>query len=154
LKELRMVLHVPPSTALRIRNGDEAEVRFSDIPGRSFPGTVSRSSGLVEAESGTMQVELTLPHGDFALPAGLSGLADIKSKGATAVLMVPANSIATRNGIPNVALVEHGKVKFRPVHPGRTLGPQIEIRSGLTADLPVILSPNSLLRDGDPVNAT
>lgn len=154
LKELRMVLFVPPSTALKIRNGEEADVHFSDIPDRVFSGKVSRSSGFIDSTSGTMQVELTLPNADFALPAGLSGIAKIKSTAATAVLMIPSNAIATREGIPNVALVENGKVKFQVIKPGRTMGPKIEILSGLHADGEVILSPNSLLRDGDAVNAT
>jgi RND family efflux transporter MFP subunit len=154
LKELRMVLFVPPATALRIRNGEEANVHFSDIPGRNFSGKVSRSSGMIDSTSGTMQVELTLPNADFTLPAGLSGIARIKSQAANAVLMIPSNAVANRDGIPNVALVENGKVKFQAIKPGRTIGPKIEILSGITAEGQVIISPNSLLRDGDPVNAT
>ncbi len=154
LKELRMVLFVPPATALRIHNGEEADVHFGDIPGRVFSGKVSRSSGMIDTTSGTMQVELTLPNADFALPAGLSGIAKIKAQASTAVLMIPSNAIATREGVPNVALVENGKVRFQAIKPGRTMGPQIEILSGITAEGEVIISPNSLLRDGDPVNAT
>lgn len=154
LKELRMILFVPPATALRLHQGEEADVFFSDIPTHSFPGKVSRSSGMIDSMSGTMQVELSLPNPDFTLPAGLSGIAKIKSKGTTAVLMIPSNAVANRGGIPNVALVENGKVKFQAIKPGRTLGPKIEILSGLTADGQVIISPNSLLREGDPVSAT
>jgi RND family efflux transporter MFP subunit len=154
LKELRMVLFVPPATALRIKNGEEASVHFSDLPGREFSAKVSRSSGMIDTTSGTMQVELTLPNADFALPAGLSGIAKIKSQTATAVLMIPSNAVTNRDGIPNVALVENGKVKFQAIKPGRTMGPKIEILSGLTADRQIIVSPNSLLREGDPVNAT
>lgn len=154
LKELRMVLFVPPSTALRIHNGEEADVHFSDIPNHVFSGKVSRSSGLIDATSGTMQVELTLPNPDFILPAGLSGIAKIKSQAATAVLMIPSNAVANREGVPNVAVVENGKVKFQVIKPGRTIGPEIEILSGLTSEGQVIISPNSLLQDGDPVNAT
>ena len=48
----------------------------------------------------------------------------------------------------------NGKVKFQVIKPGRTMGPKIEVLSGLTADREVILSPNSLLREGDAVNAS
>lgn len=154
LNELRMVLHVPPSTALQIKNGEEAGVSFVDLPGRDFTGKVTRSSGLIDSTSGTMRVELMLPNDEFTLPAGLSGIASIKAKTLSSVLMVPSNAIATREGIPNLALVESGKVKFYPVKPGRTLGPKVEVLSGIAAGGQVILSPNALLRDGDSVDAS
>ena len=154
LNELRMVLHVPPSTALQIKREDAAEVTFADIPGKVFNGKVSRSSGLIDSQSGTMQVELLLPNADFALPAGLSGTARVKAQSVASVLMIPSNAIATRDGITNVALVEDGKVKFQAIRAGRTLGPRIEVLSGLTTDREVIVSPNSLLRDGDTVTPT
>ncbi len=153
MNELRMVLHVPPATALQIKNDDEAAVTFADIPGKTFSGKVSRSSGLIDSSSGTMRVEVLLPNSDFAIPAGLSGIARVKAKTLSSVLMVPSNAIATRDGITNLALVENGKVKFQPVRAGRTLGPRIEVLSGITPEGQVILSPNALLKDGDAVNA-
>lgn len=154
LNELRMVLHVPPATALQIKAGDDAAVSFIDLPGQAFTGKVSRSSGLIDSSSGTMRIEVLMPNGDFKLPAGLSGIARVKAQTLSSVLMVPSNAIATRDGIPNIALVENGKVKFQPVRPGRTLGPKIEVLSGVSAQGEIILSPNALLRDGDPVAAT
>lgn len=154
LNELRMILHVPPATALQIKNGEDAQVAFADLPGKDFTGKVTRSSGLIDSSSGTMRVELLLPNSDFTLPAGLSGIASINAKTLSSVLMVPSNAIATRNGITNLAVVEDGKVKFHPVKAGRTLGPKIEVLSGIEPGGKVILSPNALLRDGDPVDAS
>jgi RND family efflux transporter MFP subunit len=153
LNELRMVLHVPPGTALQIRNEQQADVQFSDIPGKTFAARVSRFSSLIEEQTGTMQVELTLPNADFAVPAGLSGTAKIKAESPTTALLIPSNAVATRDGVSQVALVEDGKVKFSVVKAGRTLGPKIEILSGLKPGGEVILSPNALLRDGDAVDA-
>jgi RND family efflux transporter MFP subunit len=154
LNELRMVLFVPPTTALQIQNDQEAEVLFTDIPGKTFPAKVSRSSSLIEADSGTMRVELLLPNADFSVPAGLSGIAKIKAPSISSTLLVPSNAVAVRNGVSQIALVENEKVKFTPVQVGRTLGPKVEILSGIPENSEVILSPNALLRDGDPVAAT
>jgi len=154
LNELRMVLFVPPTTALQIKKDQEAEVIFTDIPGKSFTAKVSRSSSLIEADSGTMRVELLLPNAEFAVPAGLSGIAKIKAPSISSNLLVPSNAVAIRDGVPQIALVEDGKVKFSKVHAGRTLGPKVEIISGIPENGEVILSPNALLRDGDPVAAT
>jgi len=154
LDELRMVLHVPPRTALQIRAGQQADVEFSDIPGRTFVARVSRFSSLIEEQSGTMQIELTLPNADLAVPAGLSGTAKITVESAPTALLIPSNAVTSREGVSQVAQVDEGKLKFTKVKTGRTLGPQIEILDGLELGNEVILSPNALLRDGDPVTAT
>ncbi len=154
LDERRMVLHVPPATALQIRTGGEAYVSFADLPGRTFPGKIVRSSGVIDSDSGTMRVELLLPNDDLVLPAGLSGIARINTKPASQVLLVPSNAILNRGGVPSLAIIEGSKVKFLSVKPGRTLGAKIEILSGLSADKEVILSPNALLQDGDAVEVS
>ncbi len=155
LDELRMILHVPPATALQIRTKQQADVSFPDIPNKPYTASVSRYSSLIEEASGSMQVELTLPNPDFAIPAGLSGNAKIKVEAPVAAnLLVPANALVTRAGISQVALVESGKVKFNDIKTGRTLGPKVEILDGLKLGDDVILSPNALLKDGDPVTAT
>ncbi|MEX1113877.1 MAG: efflux RND transporter periplasmic adaptor subunit [Akkermansiaceae bacterium] len=151
LNELRMVLHVPPGTALQIRNGQQADVQFTDIPGHIFSAHGGRFSSLIEAQTGTMQVELSLPNADFAVPAGLSGTAKIKAESVNSALLIPINAVAARDGVSQVALVEDGRVKFSGVKTGRTLGPKIEILSGLKPGGEVILCPNALLRDGDAV---
>ncbi|MBK1881946.1 efflux RND transporter periplasmic adaptor subunit [Luteolibacter pohnpeiensis] len=153
IDELRMILSVPPPGALHVKKGQTAEVEFADIPGKIFNATVARTNSLIDSASGTMQVELALPNPDLALPAGLSGDARIKNDSASAVLMVPSNAIATRDGVSQVAVAKSGKVSFVSVALGRTLGNQVEIFSGLTPSDDVIVSPNSLLQSGDAVAA-
>ncbi|MBX3742283.1 MAG: efflux RND transporter periplasmic adaptor subunit [Akkermansiaceae bacterium] len=154
LDDLKMVLHTPPATALQLKPGAEAEISFADLPGRTFPGKVVRSSGVIEPDSGTMRVELQVPNRDFVLPAGLSGMARFTTTSSSPVLMVPSNAVFTRGGVANLAVIEGSKVKFLPVKPGRTLGAKTEILSGLVADKEVVLSPNALLQDGDAVEVT
>lgn len=154
LDELRMVLHVPPESALRIREGQSAELQFPDLPGRAFTAKVARLSGMIDETSGTMRVELALPNPDHTLPAGLSGNARITTPARQAIVTVPANAIVVHNGSSKVAAVRDGKAHFTDVTPGHTLGTNIEILAGLDPGTEVIVSPNALLRDGDPVIPT
>ncbi|WAC19701.1 efflux RND transporter periplasmic adaptor subunit [Luteolibacter sp. SL250] len=154
LDDLRMILHAPPATALQLKPGGEAEISFADLPGRTFPGKVVRSSGVIDAGSGTMRVELQVPNPDFVLPAGLSGMAGFITKSDFPILMVPSNAVLIRGGVANLAVIEAGKVRFLPVKPGRTLGAKTEILSGLSPEKEVVLSPNALLQDGDAVEVT
>ena len=53
------------------------------------------------------------------------------------------------------SIVKDGKMEFIEVLPGRNLGPKMEITAAdLAADSQVIVSPNAMLRAGDPVKAS
>ena len=115
---------------------------------------IARAAGLIDAASGTMRVELTLPNPERQIPAGLNGVALITPAGANArLLRVPVNAIVVRDGRQHVAIVREGKVAFVPVRTGRNTGARIEVVEGLAADASIIVNPNGLLQEGQPVPA-
>jgi len=135
VNELRVLLDVPPATALALKAGGPATVEFSEMPGEEYVATVAREAGLIDAASGTMRIELTLPNEDRAIPAGLNGVAFITPEAGAKRLLVPVNALVTRAGRQNIALVRDGKVAFVPVQTGRNLGTKVEILTGLRAGL-------------------
>lgn len=153
LNELRVELDAPPAAALRLKPGQSASVEFSELPAQKFPAVVSRASSVIDTASGTMRVELHLPNPDQRIPAGLNGTAVIEVSAAPGLLQLPTNAILVRDGKNQVAAVRDGKVAFQPVQLGKNLGQKIEVLSGISADESLIVSPNSLLREGDPVQA-
>lgn len=155
INQLRFAVGATPDVALRLTADAEAAVRFPELPGRSFPAKVSRSSNSFDTATGTMRVELLLENADFTLPAGLTGTAAFKLAPAPGTFLLPNNTLVLREGKSTVALVEDGRVAFIDVLPGRNLGPQVELTSAaLKPDSQVIVSPNAMLRAGDAVAAT
>ncbi len=155
INQLRFAVGATPDVALRLTGDSEASVRFPELPGRIFPAKVSRSSNSFDTATGTMRVELLLDNPDFTLPAGLTGTAAFELVPAPGTYLLPNNTLVLREGKSTVALVVDGKVDFIDVLPGRNLGPRVELTSaGLKADSQVIVSPNAMLRAGDPVAAT
>lgn len=154
IKELRVVVEAAPDLALRIEDGSEATLRFPDLPGKSFPAKVSRTSHSIGRASGTMRVELLLKNEDRALPAGLTGTAAFTLKPAPGTFLLPTNTLVNRNGKPLVTLVEQGKAKFIEIGQGRNLGELVEVTSPALENATVIVSPNAMLREGDAVEAT
>jgi hypothetical protein len=69
------------------------------------------------------------------------------------ILVVPNAALLIREGKPMAARLSEGKVRFVPIRLGRILGAETEVIEGLAADQEVILSPNSLLREGDAAQA-
>ena len=151
---LRFTIAAAPDLALRLSVAQPATIRFHEFPGRTFAASVARASRSFDPASGTMRVELTLDNQDLAIPAGLTGTAAFELKSPGNVLLIPTNSIVTREGKSFVATVAEGKVAFVAVTPGRNLGTSIEVTStGLTTTTPIIINPNALLRPGDSVEA-
>jgi RND family efflux transporter MFP subunit len=154
LNQLRFAVGATPDVALRLTPETEATVKFAELPGRSFPAKVSRSSKLFDTATGTMRVELLLENADFALPSGLTGTVAFKLPPAPGTYLLPNNTLVLRDGKSFVSVVEDGKVKLIDVLTGRNLGPQMEVTSAaLKAESQVIVSPNAMLRPGDPVTA-
>ncbi len=151
IDELRVLLDAAPAAALGLRVGQPATVEFTELPGKKFAATVARLSGVIDPAAGTMRVELTLPNPDLAIPAGLNGVATLSPSSPAPLLRIPVNALVVRDGRPHVALVREGRVAFVPVVPGRNFGAKVEILSGLAPDAALILNPNALLREGEPV---
>jgi membrane fusion protein (multidrug efflux system) len=155
LDKLRFAVAATPDVALRLSKQAAATITFNELPGRKFPAVVSRSSDLFDPASGTMRVELLLENPDYTLPAGLTGRAAFVLPPAPGTWLLPNNVLVLRDGKSLVAIVKDGRMEFIEVLPGRNLGARMEITAaGLAADSQVIVSPNAMLRAGDPVKAS
>ena len=154
LDTLRFVVYATPDLALRFSKDGAAAVRFGEFPGRNFTAQVAHLSRVFDASTGTMRVELLLENKDLTLPAGLTGTATFDVKPSANTFIVPTNALINREGRSLVAIAENGKVRFLEIMPGRNFGRDTEIVSGkLSTATPVILNPNAMLREGDPVAA-
>ena len=154
LDKLRFTVAATPDVALRLSKQSAATITFNELPGREFPAVVSRSSDYFDTATGTMRVELLLDNPDFTLPAGLTGRAAFVLPPAPGTWLLPNNVLVMREGRSLVAIANGGKLGFIEVLPGRNLGQKMEITSAsLAADTQVVLSPNAMLREGDPVKA-
>ena len=154
LDTLRFVVSASPDLALRLDANQEGVVRFAEFPGRDFQARVAHTSRLFETSSGTMRVELLLENADLTLPAGLTGQATFQVKPATGAYLVPNNALILRAGKNLVTTIAEGKARLIEVQTGRNLGRDVEVTSSrFTGPFEVILNPNAMLRDGDPVAA-
>lgn len=155
LDTLRFVVNATPDLALRLSSEAEAKVRFTELPGKGFTARLARTSKTFDTASGTMRAEFLIDNKDLLLPAGLTGLAAFSLAPPPGTFTVPANALVLRQGNGLVAVVRDGKAAYVDVLPGKNSGVTLEVTSAaLTADAPVIVNPNALLREGDPVEAT
>ncbi len=152
LTEMRFTINATPDLALRLTPETEATVRFPELPGHSFSGKVDRTSRVFETTSGTMRAEVLLANKDLVLPAGLTGTVTFNLAPAPNTFIVPNNTLLVRQGKSLVTSVRDGKIAFIEVLPGKNSGSSQEVTSAaLNVETPVIINPNSMLREGDAV---
>lgn len=149
---LRVFVDVPQDQAADVVAGAEANLVLPQYPGRSFTGTVARTSGAIDAGSRTLRVEVDMDNPDGAVLPGAYAQVSLPLSAAQPGLSLPANALLFRPAGVQVAVVDaKGAVQLRTVTLGRDFGARVEIRSGLSGDERVIVNPGDAVSAGQIV---
>lgn len=145
---IRIQLYVPQDEAFGISPGVEAVVRVPEMPGREFPGTVTRIADALQPGTRTLLTEIDVPNPDHALAPGIYCSVELKIPRKTPSLIVPSEAIIfNRDGL-SVAVVENGVARIRPVTLVRDFGTTVEVSAGVKEGDQVVLNPAVDLTDG------
>jgi RND family efflux transporter MFP subunit len=148
---IRIQLYVPQDEAFGLAPGVEAVVRVPEMPGRDFPGTVTRIADALQPGTRTLLTEIDVPNPDHALSPGIYCTVGLKIPRKTPSLMVPSESIIfNREGL-SVAVVEDGVARIHPITVVRDFGTTVEVSAGVKDGDQVILNPPVDLTDGRKV---
>ena len=148
---IRIQLYVPQDDALGVAPGTEAVVRVPEMPGRDFPGKVTRIADALSPGTRTLLTEIDVPNPDHALAPGMYCRVELKIPRKTPSLIVPSEAVIfNRNGL-SVAVVEDGVARIRGITSVRDLGTSVEVSEGVRTGDRVILNPQVDLADGRKV---
>lgn len=148
---IRIQLYVPQDEAFGLGPGVEAVVRVPEMPGRDFPGTVTRIADALQPGTRTLLTEIDVPNPDHALSPGIYCTVALKIPRKTPSLIVPSESIIfNREGL-SVAVVEDGVARMHPITAVRDFGTTVEVSAGVKDGDQVILNPPVDLTDGHKV---
>jgi RND family efflux transporter MFP subunit len=148
---LRIQLYVPQDQAFGVAPGVEAVVRVPELPGREFPGTVTRIADALQPGTRTLLTEIDVPNPEHALPAGVYCNVELKIPRKTPSLIVPAAAIVFNADGLSVMVVEDGVARVRRVTESRDFGTTVELTAGVKDGDQVILNPPVDLTDGHKV---
>ncbi len=148
---LRIQLYVPQDEAFGVAPGVEAVIRVPEMPGREFPGTVTRIADALQPGTRTLLTEVDVPNPDHALPAGVYCTVELRIPRKTASLIVPAGAIVFNSNGLNVWVVEDGVAHIHPVTVARDFGTTVDVSAGVKDGDQVILNPPVDLTDGHKV---
>jgi len=125
-----------------VKDGQEATVTLSYLPGRSYRGRVSLVSPLVDETTRTVKVRIELDNGDLALRPGMFASVELDADLGKR-LAVPKDAVM-RSGTRDIVFVRPADGSFEPreVELGVELEDAWEIRKGLVEGEDVLAAAN------------
>ncbi|WP_354211373.1 MULTISPECIES: efflux RND transporter periplasmic adaptor subunit [unclassified Bradyrhizobium] len=150
---IRTQMFVPQDEAVGVQPGVDAVIRVPELPGRAFPGKVTRIATALQPGSRTLLTEIDVPNPGGALQPGIYCSVELYIPRKTPSLMIPADAVVfDENGL-HVAVVENGVVHMQKISIARDFGTQIEVHDGVKPGDQVILNPMLNLTEGSRVSA-
>jgi RND family efflux transporter MFP subunit len=148
---IRIQLYVPQDDALGVAPGTQAVVRVPELPGRDFPGEVTRIANALQPGTRTLLTEIDVPNPDRTLSPGMYCRVELKIPRTSPSVIVPSEAVIfNRDGL-SVAVVQDGVVHLHNITSVRDLGTSVEVSAGVKEGDRVILNPQVDLIDGGKV---
>jgi len=159
LATLEVEADVAEANVAKVANGQPAEVTVEAIPDRRYKAVLRQVIPTADRTKATVMVKVTILDKDKDLKPEMSAkvtfLEPEKKEAAPAagapVVLVPRDSIVTRDGKPTVFLVRDGRAAARAVALGTERQGQVIVREGLSGGETVVARPKDDLKDGAPV---
>jgi RND family efflux transporter MFP subunit len=146
---LRTYINVPQSDASSIKTGQPAHLSVTNLPGRTFTGTVTRTAHALDPNSRTLLVEVQVPNTDGALLPGMYADVDFSSSRSDPPVVIPSDTLVVRADGTQVAVVRPDHtVHMQMVAVGRDYGDRIEVLSGLQEGDAIMTNPGDMAREG------
>ncbi len=148
LSTLWLTVHAFERDAVRIRQGVDARLAFSALPGQDFNGKVTVVGGHVERESRTVPVRIDVRNRNNLLRPGMSATATLPvGETGAAILTVPVASVQrVRNEWCVFLPKDANHFEIRKIGRGRDLGTEVEVLSGLKAGETIVVDGAFLLK--------
>jgi RND family efflux transporter MFP subunit len=148
---IRTQVYVPQDEAFGLGPGVDAVVRVPEIPGRTFPGKVTRLASALQPGSRTLLTEIDVPNRDGALSPGIYCTIELFIPRKTPSMIIPSDAVVfDRDGL-HVAVVENGSAHLKKIAIMRDFGTEVEVQDGVKPGDQVILNPMVNLVEGSKV---
>ncbi len=145
---LRVQLTIPQQSIAAVAAGQPIVFTVDAYPEREFTGRVRYVSPIVKQDQRALTVEAVVPNPRGELKPGLFATARIEQPTPAPAVLVPASAVQTTGSTSRVFVVAGDHVEERVVTIGQTVGPLVEVASGLKAGERVATANLSQLTDG------
>lgn len=152
--ETQLVIEPDERNLAWIRVGQPARASADAFPNAVFDAAVSYIAPAIDPQRGSVEVRLRVPAPPPFLRPDMTVSVDLTVASKSGALVVPSDAVGgAATSAPWVLVVEHGRVRRRPVTLGIRGDGHTEIASGLEAGAEVVAAAGVALADGQRVRA-
>lgn len=144
-------LDIPEVDVPYFKNGLKAEVQADAYPNENFLGEVSKVSEVVDTQTRTLPVEITISNDEHRLKSGMFARIKIYASELKDRLVLPQDALIQELGQNYVFLVEDSTAKKKKVTLGVHDDGNVEITEGVSFGDKIIVFGQQGLKDGTPV---
>ena len=150
INPVKIYINVSESLYSYIKKGMSVDVELEAIPEKKFEGKVSRITPLIDPQTRTFEVELTVANGKEEIKPGMYARATM-SYGSRKNVVVPDRAVVKMMGSGDrfiYVLKADGTVSYQKVELGRRMNDKFEVLSGVADGDEVVVSGQSALKNG------
>ncbi len=159
LDTLEVEADVSESNVAKLSANQPAEVTVEAFPDRRYKAVLRQVIPTADRTKATVQVKVTILDKDKDLKPEMSAKATFleptkpktAAEAAEAVITVPKEAVASRDGKTLVFEVQDGKVRAKAVVVGLERSGQVVVREGLAGGETLVARPPEAMKDGDAV---
>ena len=133
LRQMRLEAGVSELDAGRLRVGMKARVAVQAKPGETFYGQLAAIAPEVDERNRHFRIEVRVPNDGRTLLSGMYATARIVEAGATNAVLVPKESVTTKDGKRVAQRIQGDSVTVVEVTEGLADGSRVQIVKGLAA---------------------
>ena len=150
--EMAVRLNVPEQDIADIKNGQPALIKVDAYPEEEFKGEVVRVSEVVDIQTRTLPVEISIPNEKHLLKSGMFARINIFAGRLSARLVIAQDALVREDSSDFVYRLEDSKARKVRVKTGMYQDSKVEILEGLEEKQKVITFGHQGLKDGAEVN--
>jgi membrane fusion protein, multidrug efflux system len=157
MEDLEVRVYVAEKFISKMQVGLPAEMRFEAYPDRTFSGRIRELSPVIDPQSRTLEVKISIHDGTENLKAGMFGEIKLVTAEKEGVVKIPSECLVSRFGEDFVFTVERtGEARMGVAKPVKVTGgieidQMLEITSGLRPGDEVVYRGQTLLEEGSKV---
>lgn len=144
-------LDIPEKYLPRISLGQEAEIKIDAYPDNKFMGKVTMISPVVDLQTRTAPIEITIDNSDRRLQSGMFARVSLIIEKNKRTPVVLKEAIIGKEPDTYVYVIENNKAYLKKVVLGAHQGPYVEIREGVKEGDAVVIMGQQKLQDGTQV---
>ncbi|MFV7783632.1 efflux RND transporter periplasmic adaptor subunit [Shewanella marisflavi] len=145
--ELYGIVHLPEAQLQSLRLGQEAELYANKHTKETVHAKVLRISPIVDPQSGTFKVTLSVPNQNAQLKAGMFTRVELRYDTHSNVITVPYNAVVNQDNQYALYVVQGDNALRREVSLGYREADTVEVVSGLEPGEQIVIRGQQNLKD-------